>query len=546
MLLRLSVENYALIEELLLEPDPNFNIITGETGAGKSILLGAVGLLLGARSDSSVLRDTNRNCIIEGTFGLEGLHLESFFEENELDYAPETTLTRILTPAGKSRSFINDLPVPLTLLRDLGTRLIDIHSQHRNLILSSGEFRISVLDTVADNGTLLERYGTAYDRMAELGRRLEALRTAAAEGRRNEEWLRFQTEELTAADLREGEQSEIETELGVLEHADRIGDTLTRLRNDLDEDETGILARLKNAETALGHLRRDFPAAGNYADRIRSTMEELKDIGQSAAADCERIDADPERMARLSARLDTLLALQQKHRAADEAELLALRDRCAAQLAAIVHGDEAIAEAEAALSAARKEVLALGKQLHDARERAAGPFSEEIVRTLSRLGMADTRFEAAFTSVEPGRTGCDEVAFLFSANPGMPPQRIERIASGGELSRVMLALKALLARRMQLPTIIFDEIDTGVSGRIADAMGEIIEQLSASLQVIDITHLPQVASKGTAHFVVSKHEGRTSIARLTDEERATEIAKMLSGSAVTEAALAQARILLGR
>ncbi len=546
MLLRLSVENYALIDSLLLEPDPNLNIITGETGAGKSILLGAVGLLLGARSDSSVLRDTARNCIIEGTFGLEGLHLESFFEENELDYAPETTLTRILTPAGKSRSFINDLPVPLTLLRDLGTRLIDIHSQHRNLVLSSGEFRISVLDAAAGNGTLLERYGAAYDRMAELGRRLETLRADAAEGRRNEEWLRFQTEELTAANLRAGEQAEIETELGVLEHADRIGDALTRLRNDLDEDETGILARLKSAETALGHLRRDFPAAGSYADRIRSAMEELKDIGQSAAADCERIDADPERLARLSARLDTLLALQQKHRAADEAGLLALRDRCTAQLAAIVHGDEAIAEAETALSAAREEVLALGQRLHDAREQAAGPFCEEIIRTLSRLGMADARFEAAFTPAEPGRTGCDEVAFLFSANPGMPPQRIERIASGGELSRVMLALKALLARRMQLPTIVFDEIDTGVSGRIADAMGEIIEQLSASLQVIDITHLPQVASKGTAHFVVSKHEGRTSIARLTDEERTTEIAKMLSGSAVTEAALTQARILLGR
>ena len=335
MLRRLTVENYALIDSLSLEPDPHLNIITGETGAGKSILLGALGLLLGARSDVSAIKDTSRNCVVEGTFDLEGRGLEDFFEENDLEYAPQTTLTRIVTPAGKSRSFVNDIPVQLAALRELGTRLIDIHSQHRNLILSSEDFRISALDTVAGNGELLSQYAAQYKQLTELARRLAALREAAEEGRRNEEWLRFQAEELTAADLRAGEQAEIEEELAVLENADRIGEALGGLCNALETDETGILSQLKNTETALAHVQSHYPAAGEYAARIRSVLEELKDIDSSATADSERIDADPARLAKLSSRLDTLLALQQKHRTADEAELIALRDRCVLQLAAI-------------------------------------------------------------------------------------------------------------------------------------------------------------------------------------------------------------------
>ena len=545
MLCRLSVENYALIDSLVLEPDARLNIITGETGAGKSILLGALGLLLGARSDVAAIKDPTRNCVVEGTFDLTGRGLEPFFEENDLDYAPQTTLTRIVTPAGKSRAFVNDIPVQLTALRELGTRLIDIHSQHQNLILSFEDFRTSALDTVAGNGDLLAQYGTQYARLNEARRRLNALREASEEGRRNEAWLRFQTEELTAAELRAGEQAEIEEELAVLENADRIGEALTGLRNALDADETGVLTQLKSAETALTHIHEHYPAAGEYAARIRSVIEELKDIDGSAAADSERIEADPARLAKLSTRLDTLLALQQKHRAADEAELIALRDRCAAQLAAIDHGDEAIAAAEAALQEAQAKTEALAARLHKAREKAAPAFGEAIRATLARLGMPETQFDIVLNPAEPGRTGADEVEFLFTANRGAQPRPIEKIASGGELSRVMLALKALLASRMQLPTIIFDEIDTGVSGRIADAMGEIIAQLSATMQVIDITHLPQVASKGAAHFVVSKREGRTAIARLTAEERVGEIAKMLSGNTVTDAALQQARILLG-
>lgn len=545
MLRRLSVENYALIDSLELELDPHLNIITGETGAGKSILLGALSLLLGAKNDTSAMKDATRNCTIEGTFSLTNRGLERFFDDNDLEYAPETTLTRIITPAGKSRSFVNDVPVTLAQLRELGSRLIDIHSQHQNLILSSEEFRTQALDTVAANGELLIRYAEQYARLAELRRELTALRDAARSNRRDEEWLRYQCEELTAANLRAGEQADIEAELAILENADRISEALVGLRNDLDADETGILARLKQSQNALSHLRDHYPAAGHYADRLRSVLEELKDIDATATADAERIDADPARLARLSARLDALYALQQKHRVGSEAELLAARDDYATRLAAITHGDERIAEMETALAKAEKETGALADKLHKAREKAAPAFAAHILQTLARLGMPETLFRVELEPLDTWtRTGRDGVRFLFSANAGVPPQPVERIASGGELSRVMLALKALLAERMQLPTIIFDEIDTGVSGRIADAMGEIIATLAASMQVVDITHLPQVASKGTAHFVVYKRDGRTSILQLNDEERITEIAKMLSGAEITETARTQARILL--
>lgn len=547
MLRRLSVENYVLIDKLEMELDPHLNIITGETGAGKSILLGALGLLLGARNDGAAMKDATRNCSVEGLFDLGGLGLEAFFEENDLDYAPQTTLTRIITPAGKSRAFVNDVPVQLAQLRELGTRLLDIHSQHQNLILSSEEFRTSALDTVAGNGELLEKYAAQYAEMQRLKRELTALREAAAQGRRDEEWLRHQTDELTAANLRVGEQAELEQELAILENADRIGEVLTTLRNALDADETGILAQLKGAESGLNHLRDHYPAAGDFADRLRSVLEELKDIDAAATEANERLDTDPERLAKRSTRLDTLISLQQKYRTADETELVALRDEGAAKLAAIVHGDEAIARAEEALSKATAATLALADRLRKAREKAAGGFEKQMLETVARLGMPDTVFRIELAPLaEPGRTGCDAVRYLFSANRNVTPRPIEQIASGGELSRVMLALKSLLARRMQLPTILFDEIDTGVSGRIADAMGEIIAALSETMQVVDITHLPQVASKGSAHFVVYKRDGRTDITRLDDSQRETEIAKMLSGAEITDAARAQARILLGK
>ncbi|MBR0330697.1 MAG: DNA repair protein RecN [Alistipes sp.] len=544
MLRRLSVENYALIEQLELELDPHLNIITGETGAGKSILLGALSLLLGAKNEGSATKDATKSCKVEGLFDLSGLQLEPFFEENELDYETETTLTRIITPAGKSRSFINDVPVQLSLMRELGSRLVDIHSQHQNLILSSEEFRTSALDTVADNGALLADYTARYTALQEARRRLTALQQEAEAGRINEEWLRFQSEELEAARLIAGEQAELEAELAILENADKIGELFTTLRNAFDEEQTGILSRLKEGEQGMLQIRDHYAPAADYAARLRSVLEELKDMNRSIAAESERIDTDPERLQTKTARLDLLLSLQQKHRCQNEEELIALRDRVRRELAAITHADEAITAAEEAVQEAQKATLEAATALHNARQAAAPAFAKRIIETLRQLGMADTQFIVRLTDREPTPTGMDGVEFLFTANRTTSLQPIERIASGGELSRVMLSLKALLAESMQLPTILFDEIDTGVSGRIADAMGKIIARLSQQMQVVDITHLPQVASKGECHFVVYKSEGRTHLRRLTSEERTTEIAKMLSGAEITEAALSQARILL--
>lgn len=547
MLRRLLVENYALIDKLEMELDARLNIITGETGAGKSILLGALGLLLGNKNDGSAMKDNTRNCVVEGSFDLTGRGLETFFDDNDLDYATQSVVRRMITPAGKSRAFINDIPVQLSQLRDFGERLLDIHSQHQNLILSSEEFRISALDTVASNAALREEYMVHYTALSTLRRKLATLREEAANGRKDEEWLRYQTEELTAANLRAGEQEELEAEQAVLGNADQIGETLTSLRNAFDSEENGILPQLKVAETALSHLRESYPQATEIAARLRSVLEELKDINTVVTADNERIDADPERLQVVDTRLATLYSLEQKHRTATLGDLILLRDRYAERLSKIVHGDEQIAVLEAEIAKTTAKAEALAGKLHAARAKVAPAFEKHIIATLTLLGMPETVFRIGLNDVgELTRMGRDQVAFLFTANRNTTPQPVERIASGGELSRVMLALKALLAERMQLPTIIFDEIDSGVSGRIADAMGQIICSLSATMQVVDITHLPQVASKGATHFVVYKRDGQTHITRLTAEERITEIAKMLSGSEITPAALEQARILLGR
>jgi DNA repair protein RecN (Recombination protein N) len=526
MLRRLKVENYALIDRLELELDDRLNIITGETGAGKSILLGALGLLLGNKNDNATLKDDKRNCLIEGVFDLGTRDLQAFFDRNDLDYSRETTLTRQITPAGKSRSFINDTPVPLALLRELGSQLIDIHSQHQNLILGSEAFRTQAVDTVAENHDLRMQYTTLYERLCHLRRELARLREEAEAGRKDEEWLRYQVEELAAAHLKEGEQTELEQELEVLSNADRISETLTALRNALDDEQIGVLVQLKASETACRHLEAGYPFAAEAAGRLRSVLEELKDLGASAAAQSERLDADPERLQKIGDRLNTIYSLCQKHRAADLGELLAKQTDYEARLQAITHGDEAIAAVATELTATEEKAEELARNIHATREKAAPTFNDAIQTTLARLGMPEARFVVQLTpapALTP--TGDDEIDFLFTANGNFAPQKVERIASGGEISRVMLALKALLAHRMELPTIIFDEIDTGVSGRIADAMGEIIADLSQTMQVVDITHLPQVASKGDTHFVVYKDAEGSHIRRLDPEERITEIAK---------------------
>ena len=549
MLRTLTVENYVLIDRLEMELDRSLNIITGQTGAGKSILLGALGLLLGNKAEGGAMRDESRNCVIEGQFDVEGCGLESFFDENDLDYDPSLTIRRVITPAGKSRSYVNDLPVGQSVLRELGVRLVDIHSQHRNLILSDDKFRIGVVDSIAGCGAQVGEYRKAYDELQAAERELAQLRAEAERNRRDEEWIRFQVEELTAANLREGELARIEAEQSVLANADAIGEAIVASRNALDDEQVGVLLQLKAIEQAMSGVAATYAPAGELFERVHSALLDLKDVSSELASAAEHVDADPERLSQVVSRIDLIYSLQQKHRVTSEAELIALREKYTAQLQTITSGDERIAALERHIGELRTEALRRADEIHELRTKAVPAIDAELSATLSELGMPSARFTvdvAAQEELMP--TGRDRVSFLFTANMGLAPQPVEKIASGGEISRVMLALKALVARSMQLPTIIFDEIDTGVSGQIADAMGRIISNLSRSMQVINITHLPQVASKGKTHFVVYKEDtllgAMTSIRQLSARERVDEIAKMLSGSTVTAAAVEQAKCLL--
>ena len=549
MLRTLTVENYVLIDRLEMELDRSLNIITGQTGAGKSILLGALGLLLGNKAEGGAMRDESRNCVIEGQFDVEGYGLESFFDENDIDYDPSLTIRRVITPAGKSRSYVNDLPVGQSVLRELGVRLVDIHSQHRNLILSDDKFRIGVVDSIAGCGAQVGEYRKAYDELQVAERELAQLRAEAERNRRDEEWIRFQVEELTAANLREGELARIEAEQSVLANADAIGEAIVVSRNALDDEQVGVLLQLKTIEQAMSGVATTYTPAGELFERVHSALLDLKDVSSELASAAEHIDADPERLSQVVSRIDLIYSLQQKHRVTSEAELIALREKYTAQLQTITSGDERIAALERHIGELRAEALRRADEIHELRTKAVPAIDAELSATLAELGMPSARFTvdvAAQEELMP--TGRGRVSFLFTANMGLAPQPVEKIASGGEISRVMLALKALVARSMQLPTIIFDEIDTGVSGQIADAMGRIISNLSRSMQVINITHLPQVASKGKTHFVVYKEDtllgAITSIRQLSARERVDEIAKMLSGSTVTVAAVEQAKCLL--
>ena len=546
MLRRLVVENYALIEHLEIEFDSSLNIITGETGAGKSILMGALALLLGAKNDSTAIKDSSRACVVEGEFDIKRLGLEEAFAELDIEYDHETIIRRTISPSGKSRAFVNDQPVQLTDLKQLGAYLIDIHSQHQNLILSSPQFRIRAIDTIAGNEATLAEYGKAFAAMQEAKHHLAELQQNAKRNADEEDWLRHQAEELRQANLRVGEMEELEAELRTLENADSISEALQRVTQSLDEDVTGVLTTLREAENALRRVSESYASASDLIARLHSAAVELKDISATTAYDLERIEANPERLDAVNNRLDLIYTLQRKHRCESVEELIVLRDRYAEQLSAIEHSDEIIAEAEQHLAECEQKVTSLAVKLHDARVKASPTFAKAVEEILHTVAMADAKFKIAVNSCAPTLSGADTVDFLFSANAAVEARPIEKIASGGELSRVMLALKTILARHLALPTIIFDEIDTGISGRTANDVGDIIARLAESMQVIDITHSPQVASKGSRHFLVYKEQSRSNIRPLSAEERVEEIAKMLSGDTITEAALAQAKHLLSR
>ena len=550
MLERLSIENYALIQQLELELSPSLNIITGETGAGKSILLGALGLIMGNRADTAVLKDSGRNCVIEGLFDMGGYGLETFFDETELDYERHTVIRRIVTPAGKSRAYVNDLPVQLATLRELAAHLIDIHSQNQGVLVADGEFRIRVLDSLADNRGLRAEYGRAYRALREREQELARLREEVGRNRRDEEYMRFQWQQIAALGLHEGELQELEAEQRELSNAEGILAALSEACGLMENDETGVLAALKTAEAALQRLGGVLEGTSDLVARIHSAYVELKDVSGEVASLAGRIEDNPARLEAVDNRIGAVSDLMRRYGAASSDELLALGNDLATRLEAITDSDAEIAELEAETGALRVTAEGLAAAVTASRTEASALFDEAVGRVLARLGMPSARFVTEITpSGALSPSGADSVRFLFNANGGEGLQSLERIASGGETSRVMLALKSIVARSTKLPTILFDEIDTGVSGKIADAMGRIIAELGDSMQVVNITHLPQVASKGETHFLVYKEaspSGNVTRIRLLDREaRVGEIAKMLSGSEVTEAAVAQARALLG-
>ena len=544
MLTRLSVDNYALIDHLEVEFDSRLNIITGQTGAGKSILLGALSLLLGARNEGAVIKDDSRNCIVEAEFDIDKLQLEAIFEELDLDYEPQIIIRRIITPSGKSRAFVGDMPVQLTTLKALGEYLIDIHSQHRNLILASEQFRLEALDTIAHCTELRAEYNKAYAALGKARTQLSKAQAEIASARKEEEYIRYQVEELRAANLRSGEEAELEAELATLTNVESITEAYGAMHQSFTDEQTGVIMQLIQHAKALKAIAPHYSDAATAAERLNSVIIELQDLDSSAESILEKIDSDPERLDYVGARLELLYNLRRKHRAESLDHLIEIYNSYAAQLEGIEYADQNIAQLEQDVALAFEQAQSLAMQIYEAHKAATPAFEQQVDAILHKVGMSSAQLRIGITTGELTATGIEKVEFLFTANEGIAPRAIEKIASGGELSRVMLALKAILSRTLNLPTIIFDEIDTGVSGSVANAVGEVITTLSSTMQVIDITHLPQVASKGDRHYLVYKSDSTTNMRVLTDDERITEIAKMLSGDSITDAAIAQAKILL--
>ena len=546
MLTRLSVNNYALIDQLEVEFDSRLNIITGQTGAGKSILLGALSLLLGARNEGAAIKDTTRNCVVEALFDIDGLNIEWLFEQLDLDYEPQITIRRIITPAGKSRAFVGDMPVQLTVLKTLGEYLIDIHSQHSNLILASESFRLEALDTIAGCTNLRTEFNNAYAELTKAQSALAAAQQSIASARKEEEWLRFQVTELRNAALKQGEEEELEVKISTLANAESITEAYGELHQALTDEQTGVVMQLVQRAKALKAVAEHYPEAQQAAERLNSVVIELQDLDSTAEQVIEHIESDPEALEKYNNRLEMLYSLRRKHRAESIDELIEIYNNYAHQLENIDRADENIAELQRTVEEAYKRATALATEIFNAHKAAAPAFESGVEEILHKVGMPSAKFQIGFQATELNASGINKIEFLFTANEGLTPRPIEKIASGGEMSRVMLALKSIISRSLALPTIIFDEIDTGVSGSVANAVGEVIATLSATMQVIDITHLPQVASKGNRHYLVYKSDSTTNMRALTEQERVTEIAKMLSGDSITDAAIAQAQILLGK
>ena len=551
MLKSLFIQNFVLIDSLDICFNPGFSVITGETGAGKSIILGALSLVLGQRADGKSIKQGADKCVIEAVFDVSKYQLEPFFLGNDLEYDPESCiLRRELYASGKSRAFVNDSPVPLAILKELGTKLIDIHSQHQNLLLGDNRFQLRVVDVMAENEILLILYKKEYTRYQGLRKALSALKERAAQSKQEEDYIRFQLGQLEEANLQPNEQEELEQEQETLSHAEEIKSSLYRVSSCLDGEEQGVVSLLKESLSSMDALERYFPRAKEIAERLRSAYIDLNDLASEMEGMIEDVEFNPDRLAWVNERLDTLYALQQKHRVSSVDDLIALRDQFRAQLTDIESFDEQIAALEKQVQDAYKELLQQAAVLSEQRKVAAVAFAQQLVQMVAPLGMPHTRFQVEVVPrKEPESDGMDEIRFLFSANKSMALQPVAQTASGGEISRLMLCIKAMIAGFTALPTIIFDEVDTGVSGDIADKMGHIMQDLGSKMQVFAITHLPQIAAQGEAHYFVYKEDVKdrtlTRIRPLDKEERIREVARMLSGSALTEASLANAKDLLG-
>ena len=549
MIERINISNYALIDQTEIVLEKGFSVITGETGAGKSILLGAVGLTLGQRADVSVIRDKSRKCVVEIEYEISGYHLQEWFKEQDLDYAEHVVVRREVTAEGKSRCFINDTPVNNKALKDFGNFMVDIHSQHQSLLVGKPEYQIEILDAFCGNAGLLATYGELYQKHRKWSAELQELKSRAADAEKEGDYLRFQFNQLDKAHLKNGEKEELEQELSLLTNAESIKSALSNVTWNLRDTEHSVTEVLKGVRNALSGVEHSLHEAEEYRQRLDSVLIELNDLADEAERRAERVEYNASRIEEINGRLNVIYDLLFKYKAESVAELIALRERLAKQLGGIDGGSEEIERLEKQVEQVTEQMKSLAAEMHRIREAASGSLCEEMKRLLTELGIRHAEFIVDLSPVDHFTPqGCDDVRFLFSANKNQEPGEISKVASGGEISRVMLALKYVLSKNKQLPVIIFDEIDTGLSGEVAHRMAKMMQEMALRMQVLSISHLPQIAAAGNCHFKVYKEDNTEAtisrIRKLQPEERVREIAGMISGEEITPAALEAAESLL--
>lgn len=549
MLKRLSISNYALIDQLEIDFEQGLTIITGETGAGKSIILGALSLILGERADSTSIRDKERKTVVEATFSIEDYNLEVFFRDNDLDYFDdELIVRREINPNGRSRAFVNDGVVALSTLKELMTRLVDIHSQHSNMLLSRPAFQLSILDNIAGDDEELNDYHGLYNEYKATEHQLQELRDNYDRNRSEEDYLRFQLGQLQETNLRHDEDEELEQQQRRLANATSLKEDLWKVINTLNSEDNSVLDQLQEVRNTLATAEQNLDEIAGMSERVSNALIDLKDIAQSVGAIEESLNSDPAALQHVEERLNTIYSLERKHNAKTVNELLKLQEDYEQRLAAIDSSEERITQIQEMLESQHSAALQLARTISDRRKKAAGEFAATLQPLAQNLGMKNLQFHIDFKPVALNANGCDSVEFLFAFNKNQELMPVKDTASGGEISRLMLCIKSVIARSMNLPTIIFDEVDTGVSGEIAHKIGDMMGEISHKIQVIAITHLPQVAAHGDSHLRVFKTDTATqtvtSVQRLSDEEHVTEIARMLSGSELNQAAIDNARALI--